>query len=127
MSTAQDIQKAVEAYEKRKEYGRNYYHRIKQDPVKWAAKQEYIRNYRKNRAATKKGKMHGTQFSNLDRVVNQRVRVFTPNYIYTGTLTSTDGESVCLHDVTINGNATVTPQQDWFVQKNMIESWGVLK
>lgn len=73
----------------------------------------------------------------LTEFLGQRITLFCANYIYTGKLTGVNTDCVELQDAAIvyeTGAFSDTEWKDaqklpntWYVQKGMIESWGVLK
>lgn len=73
----------------------------------------------------------------LEKLLGERVTIFCAVYIYTGKLVGVNDDCVLLTDVSIVyetgafDNKSWQDAQplpyDWYVQKSMIESFGVLK
>jgi hypothetical protein len=73
----------------------------------------------------------------FEKLIGQRITVFCAVYIYTGKLVEVDEHSLKLEDAAIvyetgafDNDKWVDAQnlpQDWYIQKSMVESWGILK
>lgn len=73
----------------------------------------------------------------LEKLLGERVTLFCAVYIYTGTLAGVNADCVLLEDAAIVYETGAFTEKgwkdaqklpgDWYVQKGMIESFGLLK